>query len=276
MTGRRPKGIFDGADQIIAPTFQLRSSDTLKQKSTCRRIALAPLGKSVIEALISDLYGLIENNRTDHTPSRENWRIKRQLRLNPKNSSPEILLERAIARLAEKGDLKGWYNQIPVASGLVDDRTDKRAAIDLMRYQDNQAELIELKWESDTPAFAAFEILRYGLAYLFSRVNREACGCLESPLMTVSEVSLRVLAPRVFYADCDLTWLGQGLDQGIRTLAATKTAGALTMGFGFLAFPPDFDRPFACGKEVLQMRDEARRSVVSAICGVEPVWAGKE
>ncbi len=278
------KGIFHGTDEIVSEFLDLRDGETLKQKRTCRRLALAPNGRCNFETLISDLYGQIERNRSEHTPSQENWRSERQTTLNPRNRSPEVLLERAIAILGEREILEGWFNQVPVASGLVDGLADRRAAIDLVRHRDDKAEFVELKWESDTPAYAAFEILRYGLAYLISYINRETFKYTKKPLMNVKEVSLRVLAPRTYYADyadSDLTWLSEGLDHGIRSVVAQKTVGALSMNFGFLAFPADFDLPFANGEEVLSMEDVSKDAepcqlLISALCDIEPIWCKPE
>jgi hypothetical protein len=278
------KGIFHGTDEIASAFFDLRPGKILKQKSTCRRLVPIGIEQYDFETLVADLYGKVEKNRSDHPPSRENWRSERQITLNSQNRSPEILLERAIAILGERGFSEGWFNQVPVASGLVNGSADRRAAIDLVRHRNDKAEFIELKWESDTPAYAAFEILRYGLAYLLSYINRETFDYAENPLMRVREVSLRVLAPRIYYddyVDCDLTWLSEGLDLGLRTLVAQKTDGALSMDFGFYAFPPDFSPPFAKGEDVLSMMDLAKdtepcQQLISALCGIEQIWCNAQ
>lgn len=278
------KGIFHGTDEIVSAFLDLRHGETLKQKSTCRRLVLSRNRPCNFETLISDLYGQIERNRSDHLPSQANWRSERQTTLSPRNRSPEVLLERAIAILGERGILEGWFNQVPVASGLVDGSVDKRAAIDLVRHRDDQATFVELKWDSDTPAYAAFEILQYGLAYLFSYINRDTFKYTNKSLMQVKEVSLRVLAPRIYYldyADCDLAWLSEGLNHGLRTIVAQKTGGALSMDFGFLAFSSDFDLPFATGEEVLSMVELSRdaepcQRLISALCDIEPIWCKSE
>ena len=279
--GAKDRSIFKGTDEEIYSFLGLAEGKTTDQKSTCRLLTSAPKGMPSFDTLLSNLYGLIEGNRRERMPSRENWRTKRQTYLCGKNRSPEVLLERAIALLGEHGVLSDWFNQVPVASGLIDDKADKRAAIDLMLFKDNHAEFVELKWESNTPVFAAFEILLYGLAYLYSRVNWKELGYLVKPLKRVSEVSLRVLAPRAYYTGYHLEWLEQGLDEGVRTLAAKKTEGALSMGFDFLAFPrdfaPDFNPPYETGEEVLQkfgrsMDAEACRSLVSAMSNLEPAF----
>ncbi len=284
--GAQKRSIFEGSDEKIFSFVGFSDGETWKQKSTCRRLTSAPKKVSSYETWVSNLYDLIEENRSDHTlscetPSRANWCPRRQTGLDPYNRSPEVLLERAIALLGKHKKLQYWFNQVPVASGLRDGRADKRAAIDLLRYRGGRADFVELKWKSDTPVFAAFEILLYGLAYLFARVNRVAFKYQEKRLMHASEVSLRVLAPRAYYTGYHLEWLEQGLDEGVRALAVNKTDGALSMGFTFLAFPRDFARdfrpPFATGEEVRQKFDpptdaEACRSLVSAMRNLEPVF----
>lgn len=283
------RSIFEGKDEIIYSFLGLGDGETIDHKAICRRLISQPDGLSSFTELVSDLYRLIEENRSDHSPScgmpsRQNWRLERQVStLSPNNRSPEILLERAIALLGEERDfLADWYNQIPVASGLRDGRADKRAAIDLLRYEDGQAEFVELKWKGNTPIFAAFEILVYGLAYLFARDNQKTFAYQEKLLIGVNEVSLHVLAPHAYYIGYDLTWLERGLDEAVRKFAAKKTDGALSMGFAFLAFPhefvPDFKPPFATGEEVKNLAEnaEACRSLASAIRNLEPAFHNAE
>ncbi|MCH8197712.1 MAG: hypothetical protein IH904_06480 [Proteobacteria bacterium] len=284
----KDRSIFKGTDKRIHTFLGLGDGKTTDQKSTCRRLTSGPKGMPSFDTLLSNLYDLIEGNRRERMPSptqpsQENWRIndKRETSISEKNRSPEILLERAIARLGKRGQLKDWFNQVPVASGLIDHKADKRAAIDLLRFTGDRAEFVELKWESNTPVFAAFEILLYGLVYLFARVNRGAFKYQKKRLMNVNKVSLRVLAPRAYYTDYHLEWLEQGLDEGVRAFAAKKIGGALTMGFNFLAFPrdfaPDFSPPYATGEEVRQkfgrpMDAEACRFLVSAMSKLEPAF----
>jgi len=273
----QPSSIFEGTEDLISAALNLHPTDSLKHKSVCRRFKHIPQEFTDFEGLVLDLYARIEENWSGRIPSRENWRHERQTNLNPENKSPEVLLERAIALLGSRGLLEGWFNQVPVASGLINGKADKRAAIDLVCFQGDSADFVELKWGSDTPAFAAFEILHYGLAYLFSYVNRERFGYLKFPLMNVSKVNLRVLAPVIFYNGYHLAWLGHGLNEGVRTLAAKKTDGSLSMDFGFLAFPSGFELPFKTGRQVLQLEhlkkdDPMCRAIISAISNIEPLW----
>ena len=165
------------------------------------------------------------------------------------------MLERAITILSKRGLLSDWYNQIPVASGLINDRADRRAAIDLLRHRENQAAFVELKWASDTPVFAAIEILLYGLVFVFSMVHRNQLDYRERPLLGVNEVALEVLAPSEFYNGYELSQLRQSLDQAAREFSSQKTDGALAMGFEFHSFPSEFQLPFANGVQVLQLEN---------------------
>jgi hypothetical protein len=226
--------------------------------------------------LASKLYSQIESNRSDYRPGRENWRSKRVTTLSDYNQSPEVLLERAIAMLGESGTLPGWLNQVPVASGLINDRLDRRAALDLVKLEDDAARFVELKWESDTPAYAAIEVLRYGLVYLFSRVNLVKFYS-DRPLMRVGRVELQVLAPKDFYDQHDLGWLERGLEHALGNISRQKTSDQLSMGFEFLAFPPEFELPFRDGAEVRAACEadppaESARRVCDAFDNLSLVW----
>lgn len=269
-----PESIYAGTTDIIRQFFKLNGGENLKQKSTTRKLAGGLRKQEEFQQLLFDLYETIEANWSGREPSKENWRIERQTNLSPNNRSPEVLLERAIAILGERGLLADWFNQIPVASGLVNDVGDKRAAIDLMRHRGNQAAFVELKWGSDTPVFAAVEILLYGLTFIFSTVYRNQLAYQGLPLLGVKEVALEVLAPSQFYDGYELTWLRQGLDSALRDFATGKTDGALSMDFEFLSFPPEFQLPFADGAQVLQLetcnpRSARCEALVSALQKVE-------
>jgi hypothetical protein len=240
------RGIFRGTDKIIFSFLGLGPNQCLKHESVSQ--SLGDPGKDFL-ALLSELCACIEANRVpwkSRPPSRENWRCKRNTELDDRNVSLEVLLERAVARLSTAN----WSNQVPVASGLIDHQLDKRAAIDLVELTDERARFVELKWQSDTPAFAAFEVLRYGLAYLFCRVNAAEFGYTDRPLMRVGRVDLQVIAPTTFYQKHDLGWLDQSLNRALGEFSFQKTSGQLAMGFEFLAMPPDFELPFRSGKHV--------------------------
>jgi hypothetical protein len=269
-------GIFDGTDAVIASFLGLRDNQHLKHLSVSRGLNDTGTGDRDFLALVSDLYDCIEANHSGRQPSRENWRSNRVTTLADHNKSPEVLLERAVAMLGEAGTLPGWLNQVPVASGLVDDR-NKRTALDLVELKDETARFVELKWESDTPAYAAIEVLRYGLAYLFCRINAAEFDYTDRRLMQVRRVDLQVVAPTAFFEKHDLGWLERGLDLAVGGLSSQKTSGQLAMGFEFLAIPPDFEFPFRDGAEVraaceAEPPSEGARRVCDVFDNLSPVW----
>jgi hypothetical protein len=61
-------------------------------------------------------------------------------------------------------------HQVPVASGVLDGNRDKKSCVDLVcRTAPGCFDLIELKVGSNHAVYAAMEVLRYGVLYLFSR-----------------------------------------------------------------------------------------------------------
>lgn len=272
----RHSSIFDGMDAVIASFFGLGEGQHLKQRSVSRGLDDPGSADRDFAALVSTLYDRIESNHAGRLPSQENWRSKRVTTLSDHNESPEVLPERAVAMLGGAGKLPGWLNQVPVASGLINDRLDKRAALDLVKLDDDAARFVELKWGSDTPAYAAFEVLRYGLVYLFSRVKMEF-GYADRRMMRVNRIDLQVLAPAVFFDKHDLKWLERALDHAVDDLSRRNTSDRLSMGFEFLAFPPEFELPFRDGAEVRAVCEadpptESARQVCEAFGNLSPVW----
>ena len=270
------ESIFEGSDTLIHRALGLGQGHHLKQKSTCQRLNSRKDVNNSIPTLVSNVYRQIESNWSGRIPSQENWRLERQTTLAPNTKSPEVVLERAIAILGEKGVLEEWYNQIPVASGLVNDRVDKRAAVDLLRLRDNCVDLVELKWGSDTPAFAAFEILEYGLAYLFCRNKLDEFGYGSKALMHTNRISLQVLAPSEFYSSFDLGYIANGIREGLARLCQEQ-GNDLEMTFAFLSFPTGFKLPFSSGEEVLSHNEalleaEQNRILIDALNNLQPVW----
>jgi hypothetical protein len=168
-------------------------------------------------------------------PSDQNWRFNKQPKISERNTSKEKILEKRVAKVT--GD--DWANQIPTASGLLDPYS-RHCNVDLAERQCTEYSLLELKWESNNPLYAAIEILRYGLVYLFSRLNRDKLGYNGKKLLAASAIHLRVLAPREYYAEngqnVQLRWLERALSEGV----AAAANGQLKMDFRFEAFPPDF------------------------------------
>ena len=276
--------IFDGTDQIICEALDL-CRQKLKQKTTCRKLSAAlPAGfkAGIVSSLFERIEGnfeLIVDNWPGGTPSAENWREEPQTNIRDKNKKPEEVLERAIAVLAKLGDLPEWCNQVPVASGLVNQYSDKRAAVDLVRmHGNNTAELIELKWKSDTPLFALFEVLDYGLVLLLSRRNAEKLGYRDRDLKLIDAlvVKLAVLAPSQYYDGYDCRKYADEVNKGLRQLRDTHS-DLPKMSFRFLRFPSCFDElPFKTGAEVNALwkvdDDDPRRvKLCDAMKALEPV-----
>lgn len=105
---------------------------------------------------------------------------------------------------------------MPVASGLIPAAGDRRRAIDLVHKLGNaHFELIELKIASDTPLFAAIEIIAYGCLWLIARSDKPT---RPSALLDADQVDLCVLAPSDYYAPYELADLATALDVGVRAL----------------------------------------------------------
>lgn len=206
-----------------------------KHKKTCQLFSKGIHPKIRWEALIRNVLEQINSNwNQEKCPSEQNWRWKKNYRIDPENSSPEVILERSIVRTTGKH----WVNQVPVASGLTGSNADKRRAIDLVhRCGKKDYEFIELKVGSDTPLFAAMEILQYGIIYIFSRDNSKRLGYTEDGVLGASGIYLRVLAPAAYYEGYDLAWLKEGITDGIaRFLTQGERRYKLKMDFEFESF----------------------------------------
>lgn len=276
--GQLDAGLFAGTDKAIHGAFDLKEGEHLKQWTTCREVAGHRVSADVLVDLVRRLHRSMGAKLRKRKPSAENWRWETQTHILDRNKSPEVLIERAVALLAKRGCLSEWCNQIPVASGLVDHKSDKRAAVDLAKLAGSRLDLYELKWTSDTPIYAAFEILRYGLAYLLCHVNRTELGYTELDAMKVSTLGLNVLAPPSYYEKLNgnLAWLQEGLDTGIRTLSQELLGPRAS--FQFLALPVEPTDLFASGAEAkAACRDTPlvapkALALMQAMSGLAPVW----
>lgn len=271
------KSIFEDTDSLIAKALDLETGQSLRQKSTCIGLKYSPDSLDKIENLVFSLFETIENNWVGRIPSPMNWKLRKKINLNPINQSPEILLERAIAILSEREILPNWYNQIPIVSGLLNEKSDKRAAIDIVTDNNEYAQFIELKWESDNPAYAAFEILRYALAFLFCYKMQDKFHYSDYQLMNVNKIALRVLAPFEYYLYSNLAFLQNDLSKAINRLFITQSQNKLSCDFVFLSFPSDFQLPFSTGEEVstfmeLPITAEPIAKLLSAIANIKPIW----
>ncbi len=228
-----------------------KSEPHYQHKQSCLHVSNHPSAGLDGKALVTDLYAQIETNwrqsraKYGKAPSKENWRFTGRSNISKRNTSPEVTLERAIIR-SSNGD---WANQVPTSSGLTHQSFDKRRCIDLVhRLDQSEWEFIELKIKSDTPFYAAMEILSYGILYLFSREHQQELKYNnKEEVLRASRIHLKVLAPDRFYSPngsstpYQLKWLEDLLNEGLRRFLDAMAGLALQISFQFEAFPPDFE-----------------------------------
>jgi hypothetical protein len=265
------KGILDGVDKLI--DGHIFNGDrfegySYKHKRSCALLSKAPPESFDGTVLISDIYACIEENLRlrpeDRTPSSANWMIRSGtasgIQPDPKNTSAEVTLERAIAQRWPEI----WTYQMPIASGLFGPKSDKRRAIDLVcSHGNNCFDFVELKIRSNTPLHAAMEILCYGLVYLASRKdpaqNLQYGSGASIPLMSASAINLVVLAPPKFYEQYKLDWLERGLNDGLKELLTKQGMPKLVMKFCFERFADDFKWESTYKPDMLPEKLERKR-----------------
>jgi hypothetical protein len=232
-----PTSLLDGVEAAVCGALAIRS---LKHRSAllelCRREAFPP-------GAVAAAYDVIAENWRRcaaagvGSRSAENWRWRvPQLQIGSANASPEVRLERALIGACERAGRADWANQVPVASGIAGASRERRRAIDLVHEKvPGRFELIELKVASDTPLYAAFEIVGHVCIWLLSRAGPDAP---KSQLLSADAIEAKVLAPAPFYARYDqegLRRLAVLLDSELSALGA---ADGVPLGFGFETFEP--------------------------------------
>jgi hypothetical protein len=246
-------GVLAGVDALIDSHFF--SGDQYRDfrhdhKRSCIELSKNPPNSFDGAGLVASIYKRIEENlsaRPARPPSSENWKLRNTKILDDikpadHNSSDEVTLERAIIQRWPDS----WTYQMPIAAGLFDNGTDRRRAIDLIFQRGNdQYDFVELKLKSDTPLYAAMEILGYGLVYLASREdsanNLSYVRGASRPVLAATAINLVVLAPSNYYEErYSLQWLELGLRDGLKKLIKDKGVNHLTMDFQFERFPDEF------------------------------------
>jgi hypothetical protein len=236
-----PGSLIDRVEETICSALGIRS--------TRRRSAVRYLRLTADQDLVDLIFQTVAENykrgnaASNRDRSRQNWRWQHlQPQIAAHNTSHEVVLERAIAAACGRTGRLDWANQVPVASGLIAGAADGRRAIDLAHQcAKRHFELIELKIASDTPLYAAIEIIGYGCIWLLARAYPPS---QKSAILEADHVDLRVLAPVDYYTRYDLTQLEAVLDQGCRALGRAQ---GVTMTFAFralderLAGPLTFD-----------------------------------
>ena len=186
-----------------------------------------------------------------------NWKWEKSYVLSPKSKSPEKVLEKLVT-FAFGAD---WVNQIPTCNGLVPEGASA-CRIDLAHRIDPESyELIELKfgWDeispgSNSPVYAAIELLEYALLYLLFRKHSLLGSSLKKDhhLILAKAIDLVVLAPTDWYsyktrsgmrAQYSLSWLEKSIADGLQSYLNQNNL-ELRMNFRFQALPIEFTTAF--------------------------------
>jgi hypothetical protein len=251
-------GIFDAYERLLASRL---GCSNLRHRSAAFRKTPSE-GPDVVRALFAevDLAWSTAANSKAFRPSAENFRwLKPQLNLGGNNRSPETTLERALIGACCRLGRTDWTNQVPLISGLAGSHGYKRRAIDLVhRVAAKHFEFVELKVGSDTPLYAASEIVLYGLLWLLTRRDRSLLSLPASPLLDARRLRLSVLAPRAFYEDVDLKAMTAFFNDG---LSAVGEHCGVELEFGFAAFPSGFRWPARMSNEALVQLLDGRETV---------------
>ena len=244
-------GILHGTYPIIDKFFSIgrvgKSTPHYQHKTSCQKLSDEPRLDIDRYDLVHQLFDRITANWRNaqrskpRSPSGENWRFKPRKCYVSK--SPEVQLEREIVKTSSD-----WVNQVPTSSGLVSPYDDRVRNIDLVaEVKPCEFEFVELKVASNTPLFAAMEILGYGVIYLVSRCHIAEMGYDEKhkgwSILRAYDIHLKVLAPQKFYANYELGWLESLINDGLEQFLGMHSEIPLRMDFRFEAFPADFRWP---------------------------------
>lgn len=264
------KSILNGVVDIIDGALGLRGDRSIgkaphyQHRESCLRLSREPVTDFRAKTLINDIYKKVNSNLTpDRRPSKENWRWKKNCAKTDKSKAEnrakklEVKLERTIIETS-----LDWVNQVPTASGLVNENSDKRGSIDLVhRCGGRSYEFIELKVTSNNPLYAAMEILQYGILYILARKNKRIySAAADKKLLNAATIHLKVLAPCDYYEGFKLDWLENGINDGLKRFLEPPTFG-FRMDFKFEAFPPYFSLSPFPKDEVIKEALENRRPV---------------
>ena len=243
--------LFAGTDRLICRALGINDRRRLNDRTQ----HLEPLSEEGASRLVDRLYTQLVSNASGRITARSEqlWQCRRATQIADHNCSPETLLEKAVAQFADQGHMPLWFNQCPVASGISDSNSDRRRAVDLVHLSGETARLVELKWASDTPVHALFQLLEYGLAYSLARFHMAEAelGLDDRPLMHVRHVGLELVAPCTYFSPGSWPDLFARLDKALAGFVQARSGNAWSMSLQSLSFPRDFRRvPFADGRDV--------------------------
>jgi hypothetical protein len=239
--------LFAGIDGLINARLGVQNYRT---KTAVLKLAAQTAGTFDGEDFVHSLFELLRENWLRVLPttkaSRQNFRwYVPQLTIADRNTSPEVTLERALIRASVSAGRTDWSNQVPVVSGIAGARAYKRQVIDLVHCLPNGSfEFVELKIASDTPLYAAIEVLLYGMLWLLSRQGKSLLGYLANPILDTAILQLSTLAPARFYTGPIPSGFARAIDRGVCALGRRN---GVVMGFRQMAFPQDFQWPASIG-----------------------------
>jgi hypothetical protein len=252
--------ILDGVnDQIDSALCLRRAGSDPRYGTRSGLVEVMPLIEENALSLIESIRDRIQgnwNHADQHSRSEQNWRFTKNKGSDPGNGSKEVQYERRLVSIPEDvwPDSKNWANQVPVASGLAGANCDRRRCIDVVHKRgDCEYDFIELKIDSNTPLYAAMEILVYGILYVFYRES----DCLleyrynheQENMLLADSIHLMVAAPSRYYSDAyrdvrntkvDLSWLEPSLNRALAQFLA-KSEFQFKMDFKFMKLG---DAPF--------------------------------
>lgn len=237
--GAAPVSLFGGVEDEINRVLGVGD---YRRGPDARTLQARPPSRASGAELVTRAFAVVRKNfprilaNPDRRFSSQNWRMHSpKVHSDPKNTSPETLLERGLVAACVAVGRRDWWNQVPVASGLVSSTAGRRRAIDLVRERNPGAfDFVELKVESDSPIYAAVEIMLYGFVWLLSRKAKATLGYPRGTLLDGRDVALSVLAPAKFYGSADYGKFQDGVRAALTDVG--KSEGA-TMSFRFEQFP---------------------------------------
>lgn len=244
------KNIIGGTPELITKALGplTNCAEEFSTITFARKVA-SFTGDLKLPGLVNDLWKRIEENWKEagrQPGGAENWRWKPQRYMHPDNPSEETRLEKGLARVLPE---KRWANQIPTSSGLISSTSDKKRNIDLAHWDGAKTiTLVELKVATNTPVYAAFEIVRNALLLCLARAHQNTPKPIliaeekERVWTRITKAHLRVVAPKQFYRQLDEPTLGKHYSLGRfeeqlgDAVSSFGSHHGLQMSFGFRVF----------------------------------------
>lgn len=189
--------------------------------------------KKLLQELVEKIEDNLRKARLSGVPSGKsklNWRETSPTQVHDKRKL-EREFEHHLVCAGAKNEVWTWWNQMPIASGLVKHRADRTRAIDLVCKNSANPlhyRLIELKINRNAgaPLSALIEILRYGLVYYVLRKNRKEIWLndiqLNQEIFKATLIELYVIAPKNYYKGYNLGWLESSLLNALNEMAKNE------------------------------------------------------